>query len=200
MSKQTKQDTRLSAVIHDGFNSAFMDPAFLRQVANGMEQGVLVWDQNATCVMYTDRVFDVLEMRPQDLDIGMSRSEFLAGAISRNELGEGAVKKTQENFSRKSPFQFDRHLRSGRIVSTAARPMETGGFVVTFTDVTLQRQESADLDDAAEQIRAHRIGPTRARNGQERKRRELEGLLGVRDGRSRGGPPRPRPGRSCSAL
>ena len=113
-----------------------------------MEQGVLVWDQNATCVMYTDRVFDVLEMRPQDLDIGMSRSEFLAGAISRNELGEGAVKKTQENFSRKSPFQFDRHLRSGRIVSTAARPMETGGFVVTFTDVTLQRQESADLDDA----------------------------------------------------
>ncbi|MEH6522977.1 bifunctional diguanylate cyclase/phosphodiesterase [Sulfitobacter sp.] len=133
-----------------GLNSISMDPEFLGQVADGMEQGVLVWDANGLCTMYTDRVFDVLEMRPANLYVGIERSVFLDGALSRGELDQGAVDKTQECFSRKTPFQFDRLLRSGRIISTAARPLVDGGYVVTFTDVTQQRQESTDLVAANE--------------------------------------------------
>lgn len=133
-----------------GLNSVSMKPEFLGQVADGMEQGVLVWDADGFCTMYTDRVFDVLEMRPANLYVGIERGEFLAGALSRGELNQKAVVKTQECFSRKTPFQFDRVLRSGRIVSTAARPMVDGGYVVTFTDVTSQRRESADLVAANE--------------------------------------------------
>lgn len=140
-------------VLAKGLNSVSMEPGFLGQVADGMEQGVLVWDADGICTMYTDRVFDVLEMRPASLYVGIERVEFLASALSRGELSEKALVKTQESFSRKTPFQFDRILRSGRIVSTAARPMVDGGYVVTFTDVTSQRRESADLvaaNDAAE--------------------------------------------------
>ncbi|MEJ6393855.1 diguanylate cyclase [Gymnodinialimonas sp. 2305UL16-5] len=125
-----------------------MDPNFLGRIADGMEQGVLVWDHDGLCTMYTDRVLDVLELRPTDIWVGISRTDFLSGAIIRGELDQAAVDKTQERFARKTPFQFDRHLRSGRIVSTAARPMGDGGYVVTFTDVTQQRRESADLDEA----------------------------------------------------
>ena len=131
-----------------GFNANSMSPGFLGRVADGMEQGVLVWDEHGVCAMYTDRVYDVLEMRVTDLHLGIKRSDFLAGAVMRGELDQDAVDKTQERFARKTPFQFDRLLRSGRIVSTAARPMTDGGYVVTFTDVTQQRQESADLDEA----------------------------------------------------
>ena len=158
-----------------------MDPAFLRQVADGMEQGVLVWDQNAQCVMYTDRVFDVLEMRPDDLQIGMTRSEFLAGAIIREELEQSAVDKTQERFSRKSPFQFDRHLRSGRIVSTAARPMESGGFVVTFTDVTEQRKESADLDEAKREAERAQVKMVETLENEQARQREATMLAELGD-------------------
>lgn len=125
-----------------------MDLAFLGQVADGMEQGLLVWDADGVCTLFTDRIFDILEMRPTDLMIGTRRSDFLAGALQRGELDQKAVDMTQERFSRKTPFQFDRHLRSGRTVSTAARPMNDGGFVVTFTDVTEQRVAAADLDHA----------------------------------------------------
>jgi hypothetical protein len=131
-----------------GISAVSMDAEFLGKIADGMEQGLLVWDADGICAMYADRVFDVLEMRPTDLAIGMKRSEFLEAAIMRGELTEKAVENTKECFSRKTPFQFDRTLRSGRIVSTAARPMGDGGYVVTFTDVTQQRQESADLDEA----------------------------------------------------
>lgn len=131
-----------------GFHAVAMEPEFLGKVADGMEQGVLVWDENGFCTMFTERVFDVLEMRTTDLFLGINRADFLAGAVARGELTQKAVDKTQERFSRKTPFQFDRFLRSGRIVSTAARPMKDGGYVVTFTDVTQQRKESADLDEA----------------------------------------------------
>ena len=140
-----------------GIKTVSFSPDFLGQVADGMEQGVLVWDTDGVCVMFTDRVFDVLEMRPSDLSVGIRRSDFLAGAVMRGELDQTSADKTQDRFLRKTPFQFDRHLRSGRIVSTAARPMVDGGYVVTFTDVTRQRRESADLDEAkkaAEQAQA----------------------------------------------
>ncbi|MEY1556090.1 diguanylate cyclase [Yoonia sp. R2331] len=150
MPKQDRSDVSTSAApaAPIGISAISMSPEFLGQVADGMEQGVLVWDADGACAMYTDRVFDVLEMRPTDLTIGIHRTEFLAGAVMRGELDQKAVDDTQERFSRKTPFQFDRHLRSGRIVSTAARPMSDGGYVVTFTDVTRQRRESADLDEA----------------------------------------------------
>ena len=131
-----------------GFQAEDFTPDFLGKVADGMEQGVLVWDDHGDCAMFTDRVFDILELRTTDLTLGMNRLTFLTGAVDRDELDQSAVQKTQERFSRKTPFQFDRHLRSGKIVSTAARPMAGGGYVVTFTDVTSQRRESAELDDA----------------------------------------------------
>lgn len=149
--KQTKRSEFIEdkkAPSLKGLNSSSMDPSFLGQVADGMEQGVLVWDTNGICTMYTDRVFDVLEMRPSDLSIGVSRTDFLNGSLLRGELTQEAVDKTHDRFERKTPFQFDRKLRSGRTVSTAARPMADGGYVVTFTDVTLQRSVSADLDEA----------------------------------------------------
>lgn len=113
-----------------------------------MEQGVIVWDQDATCELFTDRVFDVLDIRTGDLTLGMPRQDFLDGAVRRGEMDQQGIDAVQENFSRTSPFRFDRNLRSGRIVSTAARPMPGGGFVVTFTDVTEQRRASAELDEA----------------------------------------------------
>ncbi len=131
-----------------GINTVTMEPAFLGQVADGMEQGLLVWNPSGICAMYTDRIFDVLEIRPADLTIGLSRHDFLTGAMMRGEIDQTALDRLKERFARKTPFQFDRNLRSGRIVSTAARPMTDGGYVVTFTDVTAQRRESADLDDA----------------------------------------------------
>lgn len=158
-----------------GFNAESLDPKFLDQVARGMEQGVLVWDKDSVCIMFTDRVFDVLEMRPMDLSLGIIRADFLAGAVMRGEMDQKAVEKTQERFLRKTPFQFDRHLRSGRIVSTAARPMEDGGYVVTFTDVTHQRQASAELDQA--KIAAEHAQASAQEMLENEKSRQVEALL-----------------------
>lgn len=144
----TKTNEENQSPVASGLNSASMDPDFLGRVADGMEQGVLVWDADGICILFTDRTFDVLEMRKSDLSIGTKRSDFLGSAVKRGELTADTVKDTQDRFARKTPFRFDRHLRSGRVISTYARPMADGGYVVTFTDVTEQRMASTDLDVA----------------------------------------------------
>jgi diguanylate cyclase (GGDEF)-like protein len=96
--------------------------------------------------MFTKRILDILEMRPEDIAVGMSRGDFLAGAVGRGELTNAQVEMVQQKFSHRSAFQFDRTVRSGRIVSTQAMPFSGGGFVVTFTDVTKDRRQSEKLD------------------------------------------------------
>ncbi len=118
------------------------------EIIDSMEQGVLVWSADGDCVMHNQRIFEVLELRSDDIYKGRSRSDFLGLAVKRGEITADTAEQTERRFSSSSPFQFDRQLPSGRVVSTNARPMSSGGFVVTFTDVTASRQNETKLAEA----------------------------------------------------
>ncbi|MDO6733055.1 diguanylate cyclase [Octadecabacter sp. 1_MG-2023] len=128
-----------------------------QQIMNAMEQGILVWSASGVCELFNTRVFDVLELEPSALGLGTSRDEFLAKARARGEMSAEKHAETDLRFNRREPFQFDRNLPSGRVVATYARPTREGGFVVTFTDVSVARQNEAKLAEAkhaAEQAEA----------------------------------------------
>jgi len=72
-------------------------------------------------------------------------------AVSRGEFSERVVEQTERNFNRVVPFSFDRALPSGRVVVTTSRPKASGGFVVTFTDVTEMRRKEGELVEAKRQ-------------------------------------------------
>ncbi len=117
-------------------------------VINSMEQGVLVWSTAGRCEMHNDRIFEVLELRHDDMCVGTTRLEFLALSVKRGEISEETAAATEELFRQSSAFNFDRNLPSGRVVATMARPLASGGFVVTFTDVTASRQSETELAKA----------------------------------------------------
>jgi diguanylate cyclase (GGDEF)-like protein len=123
-----------------------LDLKKLLQVAEGMEQGLLVWGEDGKCMLYTQRVMDLLEMRRTDLFVGIDRSEFFKYSLMREELTPQEVEQISRQFSRHSKFQYDSNLRSGRVISTRARPFRDAGFIVTLTDVTEERQKSIERD------------------------------------------------------
>lgn len=122
--------------------------ALMTQIMNAMEQGILVWSEDGICRLHNTRIFDILELRPDGLAVGMKRDDFLAEANARGEFDAAAMAETHRKFVAGVPFQFDRLMPSGRVVATYARPIREGGFVVTFTDVSAVRNNARSLDEA----------------------------------------------------
>ncbi|WP_299842025.1 diguanylate cyclase [uncultured Roseovarius sp.] len=128
--------------------SQLLDSELAMNILNSMEQGVLVWSDDARCTMYNDRVFAVMELARDELYPGRRRRDFLKSAIARGELSQERVEQVEAYFASGAPFEFDRTLPSGRVIATNARPLPDGGHVVTFTDVSQARRAAADLAEA----------------------------------------------------
>ncbi|WP_293577695.1 sensor domain-containing diguanylate cyclase [Phaeobacter sp.] len=120
-------------------------------VLNQMEQGILVWSPDGICTLHNERIFQVLELGPQDLRVGMGREAFLTHSVNQGVISAERKDEVQRLFQSGQPFHFDRNMASGKVISSFARPLKDGGYVVTFTDITQFRQDAADLA-AAKQV------------------------------------------------
>jgi diguanylate cyclase (GGDEF)-like protein len=110
-----------------------------------MEQGVLVWGADGTCLMHNSRVYHLLEISPEELRVGTRREVFRARSVARGEMTTGDVAAADALVRARLPYSFDRVLPSGRVVLTHGRPTRGGGTVVTFTDVTDERVAAREL-------------------------------------------------------
>lgn len=146
------------------------------QIIESMEQGVIVWSQDAVCVLHNQRIFDVLEMAPTDIYVGMTRSEFLGLAGKRNEFVVDDLQSAEARFSRGQPFTVDRKLPSGRMVGTTARPMVHGGYVVSYTDVTDARRKEEELAVAKLKAEQAELGASDALDLERTRKREARML------------------------
>ena len=117
---------------------------------DSMEQGVLVWDVQGVCQLVNVRVYEVLELTSDELHPGMKRVDFLQLGVSRGEFTQSVADQAIARFMRGEPFSFERTMPSGRSVITSVRPRSVGGFVVTFSDITQQKNKETELCDAKE--------------------------------------------------
>ena len=129
-----------------GLTSAGHDLA--ADVLNMMEQGILVWSEGGICEMHNLRIFEVLELEPGDLRVGMSWLEFRERGRARGEISDADNQMSERKIASRESYSYDRHLPSGRVVLTSARPARGGAYIVTFTDVTKARRAARDIVEA----------------------------------------------------
>lgn len=120
----------------------------LSDLLDSMEQGILLWDAEGYCSMHNERVYEVLELSQKDIHKGVSRIDLLRMAVDRGEFTREVADTVKKQFQQKKPFSFERIMPSGRKIITAARPRDCGGYVVTFSDITLLKEREAELSDA----------------------------------------------------
>lgn len=120
----------------------------ISDVMNSMEQGVIVWDANGVCELHNVRVFEMLELKNNELYIGLSRSDFLQMAVERGEFRQEVADRATERFEQGEPFSFNRTMPSGREIHTTARARHCGGFVVTLSDISLIKEKESQLRDS----------------------------------------------------
>ena len=117
-------------------------------VVASMEQGVIVWSEDAKCLYCNDRLFTVLELQRDALHVGMSREDYYSKAYDQQEFTAERRQEVERKVRELDSFSFDRRLPSGRTITAATRRLAHGGIVVTFTDVTAAHKAVDDLNAA----------------------------------------------------
>lgn len=118
------------------------------QILNAMEQGIIVWSADGICELHNSRIYGVLELQGDAFGVGTLRDDFLEASFKRGEFSQEKLDGTKRQFASHLPFQFDRDMPSGRVVTCYARPTREGGYVVTFTDVSEVRKTAQRLAEA----------------------------------------------------
>jgi signal transduction histidine kinase len=115
-----------------------------------MDQGVIAFDRGLTVLAANRRAGAVLNVPDEMIRPGASFEAIVRHAAERGDYGPGD---RDERFTEKyntargvAPHGFDRRQPDGTIIEVRARPLQDGGFVVTYTDVTERRGAEGEIE------------------------------------------------------
>ena len=124
----------------------------LQAALENIGQGVSVIDQDLRLVAWNRQYLEMFKLPAGLVQVGRAIDEVLRYTAERGEMGAG---EPNEQIDRRLAFyragarhSFERENRDGRIVRIEGYPMPGGGYVTTFTDVTVERDAERALRDA----------------------------------------------------
>jgi diguanylate cyclase (GGDEF)-like protein/PAS domain S-box-containing protein len=126
---------------------------------NNMSQGLCMFDQDMRLTLFNDRYLELYGLSSQVVKPGVTMREILEHSVAlgnhAHTTAEELLRRYRAELERHGSLQIDRDLGDGRIVAISHRPMEGGGWVATFEDVTESRaREKAHLETQAKAERA----------------------------------------------
>ena len=115
-----------------------------------MTQGVSVVDENMCLVAWNNQYLKLFDY-PKDLVyVGCPISDLIRYNAERGECGPGSI---EEHVRKRihwmqvgSAHEFERIRKDGRVIQMRGNPIEGGGFVTTFADITAFRENEAILE------------------------------------------------------
>ena len=130
----------------------------LELTLENMEQGISLVDKNLNTMAFNGKFLELLDL-PEDLfKRGFSMEQAFRFNAERGEYGPGDVEEqvcTRLELAAKfEPHRFERVKPDGTVIEIVGRPIEGGGMVATYTDVTEDRRREADIVEAKEAAEA----------------------------------------------
>lgn len=123
-----------------------------------IRHGIVLFDKEGRLVASNAKLREMLELPGLALAPGAHMHDMVDALLARGEYGEGEAGRQVADAIRTRPrFAPIRSLRprpDGSILEVVSDPTPDGGWVVTYTDVTEDRQIRADLEAAREAAEA----------------------------------------------
>ncbi|MCR9257540.1 MAG: PAS-domain containing protein [Alphaproteobacteria bacterium] len=137
--------------MQDSFTKgASADPSVLTAIVEHINQAISYFDQSLNLVVCNKRYLDLLDF-PVWMGVpGTPASTFLRYNAERGEYGPGEVEDLVAHrialMMKFEPHSFERQRPDGRILRIEGNPIESGGFVTTYTDITELRRSQIELE------------------------------------------------------
>ena len=115
-----------------------------------MTQGVSVVDENMCLVAWNNQYLKLFDYPKDIVYVGCPIADLIRYNAERGECGPGSVeehvRKRIHWMAMGSAHEFERIRKDGRVIQMRGNPIEGGGFVTTFADITAFRENEAMLE------------------------------------------------------
>jgi PAS domain S-box-containing protein len=111
--------------------------------------GIAVLDEDLRLTFANHRLYELVDIPPEQFPIGSSYTEMLRYSAVRGDYGPGDIDTlVSERAAHARLFlahSFERERADGTILEISVSPLGTGGGVVTYMDVTIRRRAEQEL-------------------------------------------------------
>ncbi|MBC2773020.1 PAS-domain containing protein [Rhizobium sp. AQ_MP] len=121
----------------------------LEQVFDAIPGGIGVFDNRSRLLMANRRLYDLMNIPPELFPPGSTFEDILRYNASRGEWGDGdpeaMVRERVEQAALGLPYSFERERKSGKVLAVRSEPLSNGGYVLSYTDITLRKRAEKEL-------------------------------------------------------
>lgn len=134
--------------------------ALLSATLETIEPGVSVIDRNLRLVAWNPQYTEMFDYPEGYVAVGRPIADLIRYNAERGECGPGEidahVERRLHHLRRGLPHSFERLRPSGHWIKTVGRPMPGGGYVMSFNDISAEKETQVELEARVE-TRTHAL-------------------------------------------
>ncbi len=132
--------------------------AILRLTMENMGQGITLVDENLETIALNRKFLELLELPEDRFGGGFTMEEAFRYNAERGEYGPGNIEEqVQERLKLAAKFEahkFERVRPDGIVIEVVGHPIDGGGFVSTYTDITDRKRAEEERNAALSEFNA----------------------------------------------
>jgi len=125
----------------------------LRLTFENMAQGIILLNSAAEIVHYNQNVLSIVELAASQIGVGKHIREIYKVCEDRGDVSDNADNSCPWTDLGEN-YEFIHKCMSGKSISVVGNVIEEGGYVLTFTDITKQKEWEVQLYNAKEKAEA----------------------------------------------
>lgn len=124
----------------------------LQAAVENLHQGVSVIDKDLNLIAWNKRYLEIFDYPNELIVVGQPIANIIEYNAKRGYCGTGEIHsqiaRRMQFLRSRSAHHFERELPSGMVISMQGHPMPDGGFVTSFTDITMHKKAEKALKEA----------------------------------------------------